>query len=262
MVVPPAFITQRPPVPSQIAEIARDFDFDLFGFPIVNFREGKAWLLDGQNRIAALKQLGFKDEDLVDCECYDGLSDEDMARLFLGRDARTAIGSFVKFFISCTAGKTRENAIRRVVELNGAKIRRASEDNCVSCVSVLCKIYDTSKDRDTAVGWVIRVARSAFSGDPLGFEAHVLEALGLVNNRYNCTADSKLKEKDLIAKLAAIPKGARGLLVRSEALRERTGQGKSHCLAAVIVDIYNKNLMGRSRLASWWKEAGKELKSA
>src|SRR5262245_52942112 len=218
MIVPAAFTSQRPFIPSHGDDIAKALDLNMLGYPIVNHRDGKHWLCDGQHRVYALKENGFTN-DVLDCEVYENLSDEEMAQLFLGRDRRKAISPFVKFHIGCTAGYAREDAIRRVVESNGLKISRNKTENCIAAVGALIKIYDSSPTKDTAVGWCVRVARFAFSGDPLGFDGFVLEALGLIQNRYN----GRAAEKDIIAKLQTIPLGIRGLLRRAESRRDRTG---------------------------------------
>lgn len=249
MVVPPELISQRPFIKSHGDALAATLDLNMLGYPIVNHREGKYWLCDGQHRIYALKKNGLGDSNL-DCEVYENLTDEEMAQLFLGRDKRRAISPYAKFFIACTAGYARENAIRRVVEANGMKIQRAKAEDSVSAVSALIKIYDTSPTKDVAVGWCLRVAKVAFSGDPRGFEASVLEALGMIQNRYN----GRAVEKDLATKLATVPHGIRGLLNRAESRRDRTGQNKTACLCFEIVEAYNKGLGGRARLAPWSKE--------
>jgi hypothetical protein len=217
----------------------------------MNHRGGKFLCLDGQHRVYGLRQYGFAGDDVITCEVYENLTDEEMAEIFLGRDDRRAIAPFYKFCIACTAGHVRENAIRRIVESHGLKIDRSRKENCVAAVSALCKIYDTSVGKDTAVGWVVRIAKHAFSGDPRGFDAPILEALGLVFNRYN----GRVVEKDLIGRLSTMQHGVAGLMRRAEALRERTGSQKTQCLAANMVDIYNKGTSARgNRLVPWWKE--------
>jgi hypothetical protein len=254
--VPPAYITQRPFIPSLGHRIANELDLDKLGFPIMNHRGGKFLCLDGQHRIFALREFGFEKTDLVTCEVYENLTDEEMAEIFLGRDSRRAIAPFYKFCIACTAGHVRESAIRRVVEAHGLKIERSRKENSIAAVSALCRVYDMSTAKDVAVGWIVRVAKNSFGGDPSGFDAYLLEALGLVYNRYN----GRCNEKDLIARLSALPHGVRGLVQRGEAIRERTGSQKSQCLAAVVVETYNKGVLVKgNRLAPWWKESAAEV---
>lgn len=251
MRIPPALVTQREFRKAHGDRIAADLDLDKLGFPIVNHRDHIYWVCDGQHRIYALKQFGFDDKFHLPCEVYEGLSDSEMAEIFLGRDARRAISPYDKFFVACTAGRKRENDIRRIVEVNGLKIGRGKEENTIGAIGALGKVYDRSGD--VVLGQVVRTIKNAFSGDATAFDASVIDGLGLAFNRYN----GRTNEKEMAVRLAATQHGVRGLLRRAESQRERTGNQKSQCVAATVVDIYNKNLGPRSndRLPSWWKEA-------
>jgi hypothetical protein len=254
MRVPPALITQREFRKAHGDRIAADLDLNKLGFPIVNHREGIYWLLDGQHRIYALKQHGF-DNDVLDCEVYEDLSDAEMADIFLGRDSRRAISPFDKFHVACTAGYHRETSIRRAVETQGLRIGRAKEDNTISAIVALGKVFDRAGGNsigEVVVGQVVRTLKNAFEGDSTAFDAHVIEGLGLVFNRYN----GKTNEKELTARLAS-QKGVRGLLRRAETQRLRTGNLKGQCVAAAVVDIYNKGMGPRAgeRLPDGWKES-------
>lgn len=250
MRVPPALVVQRPFSRAQGDRIAADLDLNKIGFPIINHRDGIYWICDGQHRIHALRENGFE-KDVLDCEVYEDLTDAEMAELFLGRDDRRAISPYHKFHVACTAGRARESAIRRVVEANGLKVSQDKKEGCIGAVSALGKVYDRSGD--TVVGQVVRTIKNAYAGDPTAFDGSVIEGIGLVFNRYN----GRTNEKELAARLAATPYGVRGLLRRAETQRERTGNQKSQCIAATVVDIYNKGTGPRSasRLPSWWKEA-------
>lgn len=249
MRVPTALVTQREFSKSQGDRIAADLDLNKLGYPIINHRDGIYWICDGQHRIYALKENGFG-KDVLDCEVYEGLTDPEMAEIFLGRDARRAICPFDKFHVACTAGRPRENDIRRVVESNGLKISRAKGEQCIGAVASLGKIYDRSGD--VVVGKVVRTIKNAYAGDPGAFDGSVIEGLGLVFNRYN----GRAQEKDLVTRLSQHTHGVGGLMRRAESQRERTGNQKAQCIAAAIVDIYNKGLSPRAsdRLPPWWKE--------
>ena len=251
MRVPPALVTQREFRKAHGDRIAADLDLNKIGLPVLNHRDGMFWVLDGQHRLYALKQFGFGDKDALTCEVYEDLTDSEMAEIFLGRDARRAISQYDKFHVSCTAGRQRENDIRRVVEANGLKIGRHKEENTIGAIGALGKVYD--RCGDVVVGQVVRAIKQAFAGDPSAFAPELIEGVGLVFNRYN----GKTNEKELAARLAATPHGVRGLLRRVESQRERTGNQKSQCVAATVVDIYNKPLGPRSseRLPDWWKSA-------
>lgn len=247
MRVPPALVAQRSFSQPHADKIAAALDLNKLGYPIINHRDGIDWVLDGQHRIEALKARGFEN-DLLDCEVYEDLTDAEAAEIFLGRDARRAIGQFDKFHVACTAGRKRENDIRRAIEAQGLKVSRNKSEGCIGAVNACGKVYDRSGD--VVLGQAIRTLKQAFNSDPSAFDGTLIEGAGLVFNRYNGQTD----EKDLARKLAAVPYGVHGILRRAEAQRERTGNQKSQCIAAVLVDIYNRGLHSRtSRLPSWWK---------
>jgi len=249
--IPPAMIVQREFRQAHADRIAANMDLNKIGFPIVNLRDNIAWMLDGQHRYKALLKW---DPSLIDstleCEVYEGLTDQEMAEKFIGVNDRKPIPPLDKFLISCTAGRERENSIRRTVESNGQKIARNHNEG-ISVVGALGKVYDQSGD--VVLGQVIRTINLGFGGDPLGFDRSVVEGLGLIYNRFN----GRTNEKTMGHRLNALKQGARELLRKAESLRERTGQQKKHCVAAVIVDIYNKgegSTNSKTRLPSWWKE--------
>jgi hypothetical protein len=247
MKVPPALYTQRRFRKAWGDELAQAMDLNKLGFPIMNHRDGIYWVCDGQHRIYALQQCGFENE-VLDCEVYEGLTDEEMADIFLGRDDRRPIASFDKFHVACTAGHTRENSIRRVVESNALKVSQSKEENCVGAVASLGKVYDRSGD--VVLGQVLRTIKRAYGGDHNAFDAQLIDGLGLVYHRYN----GKTDEADMVNRLSNEHHGVRGILRKAEALRERLGNQKAQCVAAAIVDVYNKGVGPRAkdRLASWW----------
>lgn len=250
MRIPPALVTQREFRKAHGDRLAAELDLNKLGFPIINHRTGIYWVLDGQHRIYALKANGFE-KDVLDCEVYEELTDAEMADIFLGRDDRKSIPIYDKFHVACTAGRQRERDIQRAVESNGLTISRQREERGVAAVGALGKVYDRSGE--IVLGQVARTIRNSFSGDLLGFDRAVIEGLGLVFNRYN----GRTNEKDLASRLSSTQHGARGLLRKAETIRERTGNAKSQCVAAAVVDIYNKGIGPRAkdRLPSWWKEA-------
>lgn len=250
MRTPPELVTQRRFRKAHGDRIAAQLDLNKIGLPVLNHRDGIFWVLDGQHRVYALKQYGFRDTDTLTCEVYEGLTDAEMADMFLGRDDRKPIAPYDKFHVACTAGRDRECAIRRVVEANGQKISRDPDDG-ISAIGALGAVYDHSGE--VVLGQVIRTINLGFGGDARAFDRSVIEGLGLTYNRYN----GRTNERQLGARLGELKQGARELIRRAEAIRIRTGNQMKQCVASVVVDVYNKGLPPRdkARLPSWWKEA-------
>lgn len=252
MRVPPALVTQRPFIQAHADELSANLELEKLGYPVINHRDGIYWILDGQHRIHALRENGFGNDHL-DCEVYEGLTDAEMADVFLGRDARKAVNPYAKFHIACTAEHELETSVRRVVEANHLKISQAKENGNVGCVSTLVSIHKRSGS--TVLGQSIRTIRDAFAGDATAFDGQLLKGISMVFNRYN----GKTNEKHMVEQLARVQYGARGVLRRAEAQRERTGNQKAQCIAATIVDIYNKGTRAHSqKLPSWWKTQDSE----
>lgn len=251
MRIAPVHVTQRPFRPAWGRKLAATLELANLGLPVINHRDGVFWVIDGQHRIYALKENGFG-QDNVDCEVYENLTDVEAAGIFIGRNDSKTVPLFDKFHVACTAEYPRELAIRRAVETQGMKISRNKEEGCISAIGALGKVFDGAgggKTGEVVLGQVVRTCRDAFASDPTGFDGSVIEGLGLIFNRYN----GRTHEKDLASRLAQTQHGVRGLLRRAESQKERTGNQKAQCVAASIVEIYNKG--SKHKLPSWWKSA-------
>lgn len=222
--------------------IAADFDLEKLGFPVVSKRDGHYWIVDGQHRVGAAKIFGFADADTIQCEVYEGLTEEQEAEYFLGRDFRRAVYPFDKFRIAVTAERPAETEITRIVLSNGLHISRESDG--IGAVSTLKKVYD--RNGPVVLGRVLRVIRDAYG--VAGFDRSVIEGMALVCERY---AD-QFSDEDAVKKLGALHGGVNGLLGAAEKLKMQTGNSKASCVAGAIVEVLNRGRNNR-RLASWWK---------
>lgn len=248
MKTPPALVTQRRFRKAHGDRLAAELDLCKLGLPVVNLRDGIYWIVDGQHRVYALRQNEFKDE-LLECQVYEDLTDSEMADVFLGADDRKPVHPYDKFHIACTAGHDRELTIQRCVETQRLKIAQSSvEGGSISAIAALGKVFDRSGD--TVLGQVLRVLRDGYGGDPKAFDAAVIDGVGLVFARY----EARVNEKELTRACEESTGGARGLLRRAEGQRQRTGNQKTQCVAATVVEIYNKAVERPRRLPSWWKE--------
>jgi len=251
--VPQALVTQREFRRAHGDRLAAELDLDKLGMLILNHRDGHFWVLDGQHRLYALKKFGFAETDVIDCEVYENLSDAEMAEIFLGRDNRRRISVFDKFFVACTAGRKRENDIRRMVESNDLHIGRTRTSNTVGAVGSLGKVYDRSGE--IVLGQTLRVLRDGYAGDPAAFSPELIQGIGLVFNRYN----GRTNERWMATSLAGVRHGHRGLTQRARSLHEKTGTSLDQCVAAAVVEIYNKGIAKlRERLTDWWKGNGED----
>lgn len=248
--VPPPEICQRHFSKPWGEKLAAELDLNKIGHPVVNLRDHIFWNIDGQHRIFALKARGFdQDKDTWPCEVFEDLTDSQMAEMFLERNNTKNVTPFTKFNVACTAERPRETAIRRLVEGHGLKVSRAKSEGCVGAVTALCKVYDRSGE--LVLGQVLRTIRDSFAAQAESFDGILMEGLGLMYARYN----GRTEEKTLVQQLCHIQYGAAGVLRRAESQHIRTGNQKTQCVAAVLVDVYNKGALHKKRLPTWWKTA-------
>lgn len=68
-------VAQRELNQSRVDYIAANFDPEDLGTPTVSHRDGHFYVIDGQHRVEALKQIGWGDQQ-IQCWSYDGLNEE------------------------------------------------------------------------------------------------------------------------------------------------------------------------------------------
>lgn len=243
---------QRELRPGRVEYLVSNFNDQMFGYPVVNWRDGVYWVVDGQHRIrTAQKVFNIADDDpkqTIDCHVYEGLSDQEMAEMFDRLNDRLGVHPFDTFRVRCTAERKRETSILRCVESQHLKVSRQRVPGSIAAVGALGGVYD--QVGETMLGQVLRVIRDAYDADPTSFDGTIIRGLGLVFNRYNGRTDERM----LAEALSKVRYGARGLIRRAEAQREKTGNTKVQCLAAAVVELYNGTIKKREgKLDSWWK---------
>lgn len=218
-----------------------EFDVDQLGYIVINIRaDGAPYVVDGQHRVELMRAVGWGDQR-IHAEIFRGLSVAEEAELFNARNDRRAVRKFDHFRISITAGDHRATEINNIVSAAGLSITDSQMDGGVTAVDKLEKIYDgggitSAREGHHALASTLSTIKNSWGNSQAGFNGSLLYGIGLVQLRYN----GKIDQKSLASKLAPIKGGAPGLLGNARALREMTGRPVHHCVAALVVDIYNK----------------------
>jgi hypothetical protein len=228
---------------ARVDHIAANFDLEQIGTPVVNEREGHFWIIDGQHRVEALKQIGWGDQQ-VQCWRYSGLSMAEEAEKFLKLNDVLPVPVMPKYRIAVQAGREIETDIDRIVRAAGLRVTKDKVPGAVPAVGTLRRIY--TRSGPVTLRRTLQMVRDSY-GDP-GMQSAVLDGIGLLCQRYN----GELNDVDAVKKLAGVHAGVNGLLGKAENLRRSTGNAKGHCVAAAAVEIINSGRGGK-KLPSWWR---------
>lgn len=227
---------------ARVDHLAASLDLEQLGTPTVNFRDDWYWIIDGQHRIAALRQYGF-DDDSVQCWTYEGLTEDEEAEKFLKLNDTLIVNAFDKFTKGVQAGRAAESTVNSIVLAQDCVVSKEKVPGRIQCVGTLMRVHKRSGDE--VLARTLHIIRDAY-GDS-GFEAPVIDGIGHLCGRYNGLIDAATA----VDRLSKAHGGVKGLLNRAEDLRGRTGNAKGQCVAAAAVEILNRG-KGR-KLPNWWK---------
>jgi hypothetical protein len=248
MVVNPR--AQRELKKHRVDYLVANFDLDDFGLPVVNWRDGSYYVIDGQHRVEALKEfLGTGWEiQKIPCRVYQGLSEQEEADMFDRLNDVLTVSAFDKFRNRVTAQRETETAIDSIIRAEKLTISRDKAPGAIGAVGTLVRVFKRSDGATLARS--LRIIRDSF-GD-VGLESQIIDGIGHLCHRYNGTLD----EKATIARLSSMRGGAAGLMGKATVLHKQTGNSLAQCIAAAAVDVINAQ-RGSKKLPSWWT-AGKD----
>lgn len=232
---------QRPVSTGWVKARVHSFDPDQVGYILVNKRaNGKHYVVDGQHRVELMRAIGWADQN-IPAELFDGLTQAQEAALFNARNDRKAVTKYDRFRISVTAGDEQACDIDRIVREHGLVVSDQLVDGHICAVDALERVYlgagiTGAKEGPAALGKALTTLVQAWGKQPSSVNGQVVRGLGMLFLRYNGT----INEKDLIKKLAPFPGGAPGILGKGRAIQELRGRPVPHCIASLVVDLYNK----------------------
>lgn len=236
-------VAQRELKQYRVDQIVAAYDEDKIGTPILSHRDDTYYIVDGQHRMEATR-VARGEHSQVQCRVYEGLNEADEAELFLRFNDVLTVSAFDKFLVGVEAKRPEESDVNRIVRSQGLVITRDHIPGGIRAVGTLSKVYD--RDGAVPLRTTLAIIRDAF-GDS-GFEAPVINGIGLLVSRYGHDLDVPTA----VLRLSKVNGGVKGLLGKAEVLRRQTGGTKAHCVAAAAVDVINSGRGGR-KLPSWWK---------
>ncbi len=216
---------------------------ELAGVLLVSSRaDGDMVVLDGQHRLAAVRKLLSDREDINESlwsEVYFGLSLEDEADIFMGRNTQKAVHAIDRFRARVVAGEPVAVAINETLLAHGTSWDYDSRKG-YACVSLLERIHGWGQLDST-----VRIIEEAWpNGNFAAFKRkrQIVEGVGI----FSTAAQGRTGYSDDVAisrffdrvNVAALLK-----LARNEGLSSSVNQ--SVVVARRLRDAYNRNAKNR-----------------
>ncbi len=238
-------LAQREIKPSRVDYLVAHFDHEQLGTPVVNERNGKFFVIDGQHRAAAAREVYGPDHQ-IQCWAYVGLTEAEEAEKFLQINDVLSVSAMDKYEIGVEAGREIECDIDRIVRACGLIVtRQSSVEGGIGAVGTLRRVYTRAGAH--VLGRTLRIIDAAY-GTP-GLDAAVIDGIGYLCGRYN----GELQDEHAVVKLRNVRGGVSGLLGKAALIKERTRQPFNQCVAAAAVEVINSGRGGK-KLAGWWRE--------
>jgi hypothetical protein len=126
-----------------VNDIIDSFDPHALGFPFVAKVNGgdRYHIIDGQNRITALKRMGWEDTHPIAVEVCHVQSKAEAAHLFDLRNTFRAPSAVDRFVARVTAGRPDESAVYELVHAMGYSIGSYAGPSVLSAVTALIRAY-------------------------------------------------------------------------------------------------------------------------
>jgi hypothetical protein len=241
---------QRSVDPARVNKIAENLDFDALGVITVSARDdGTYHVVDGQTRVAAMKQAGFA-EYPMDCKVHSGLSIAQEAALFRLSNDTKQVRPVIKFVIRVIEGDETAVLLNSILEDHGWRVTGASGKGFFLAVGALEKIYNGGTRFDggnaAACETLIDVLTSAWGHNADAVRSELIEGIGLVILQYGDTLDLR----KLTVELGRHEGGPIGVIGDARQLRKLRSCRVGDAMAEVIVSMVNKGRKTK-RIPDW-----------
>lgn len=226
-------IYQRDIDQPRVSKILAEFDPRKVNPPKLSFRDGKYYVFDGQNTIAALKARNGGKDLSVECRVYSGLTFDDEARLFEAQNGISrAVGMNDKLRSMYVRGEKTAVSIVRNAEAIGFTVdfKQGKSPHRIVAVKALHTVL--TKYGESVYTTALGIIKAAWDGSVDGLRKEIIEGVSMFCAKYNGQYDRPLLIKKLSKTLPI-------KLIREANI---STEGGSRKYAKRILAEYNKNL--------------------
>ena len=228
-------------------DIAKNYDARAFGVLHVLTRDGKYLIVDGQNRVSALKLMGYNGTYLVPCINHGEVDDSEAAAIFKAVNNFKGLQAYNLFMAAVLRGQRDQCTIVEIVQNLGMSISPAGSTGNISAVRALEKTHRPTAKGEPDAEALARTLKTIVSAWGMersgGLHGTIIQGLGKVYLRDKARID----DDEMVAKLARRAGGAHKLLGDARGMRQVVGGNVVDCVAELVVREYNVNRRAASK---------------
>jgi hypothetical protein len=247
------FRVQRSVDPKRVRSMAENLNREALGTIIVSTREdGTYHVIDGQTRVAAMKEAGNGNEG-IDCKVFQDLTLAEEAALFRLYNDTKQVRPVTKFMIRVVEGDKKAIALSTILNRHGWTVNGASGRGYFLAVAALEWVYDGAVQWEPvnpeACDVTLNVLTTAYGHDPDGVRAELVKGVGLTALRYG----DQLDLRKLTVELAGHDGGPVGVIGDARQLKKLRADSVANAMAEVLVALVNKGR--RTKKIPEWRSA-------
>lgn len=226
---------QRPVNNSRVRQIVNNFNKASIQKPLVSFRDGKYYVIDGQHRIKALMLLGYEEWT---CDVITGLSKKEEAIIWDNFNGNSKPATTIeRAYAQLLAGDKRALFIDQIVNETGFEIDYKSTGRAGTIIAYKALQNVEKKYGKQMLQKVLRTIRDTLGTSREALSGIVIEGLA---DFYNEKANSeKFKESWLTKRLCEY--GIKGLLQKKTLLANSLQLKGKIAITRALIEIYNFN---------------------
>lgn len=224
---------------SRVDAMAENFDQSRTGVPVLSIRkDGTYVVLDGQHRLAAMRQAGLEGIKIL-CEVHNGLSPAEEAELFLKlNNGRKPVGAHDKYKARMVAKEPVALEFTRIIESLGLRIGRAPGKNTICAIEAVESVHRRHRNLEVTLSVLKRWGR----GDVAVFDGNLIRDM----SRFLMDHSADVDADELVAKLDRIDPGH--VLRRIKATFEALNRNRRLAANSVFREIYNYRRAKKAKL--------------
>lgn len=240
---------QRSLDPRRVKELAAKFKRDGIGVPIVSLRaDGTKHVIDGQTRVAVLKEVGLGSSK-IHCQTFTDLEVNEEALMFDVHNDQKYVNSVTKFRMRVIGEEDPVAAdINTALVKHGWTVQTGQVDGYFMAVGAIEKAYKAAKgDHDEKIALIertIQVITDAWDHNFAGMKAPLVQGVAAFLDRYGDDIDTAR----LVQKLADYRGGPRNLAADAKQYADLRSGYVWEAVAEIIVNTLNKGLGVNSKI--------------